>query len=158
MNEVKVIDPLESVYSMEYIRDNGVVTVYIKEPPEGHFEVGSIAILTIEVVTPCDPEGKCTARMDIDVVNHYKIGHFDSPQEIQWNVGIRELRVLKAFPWLHDILISGSEDSVSIPDFICSFVEKGGLQSDCFRENYEKLKSEFDMSSQPTFEEYSRPN
>lgn len=151
-------DPLESVYSMEYIRDNGVVTAYIKEPPEGHFEVGSIAVLTIEVATPCDPVGRCTARMDIDLVNHYRIGYFDSPQEFQWNVGVRELRILKALPWLHDILISGFEDCLSIPDFMISFVKKGGILSDCFSENYERLKADFDMSSGPTFAEFSRPN
>jgi hypothetical protein len=58
---------------------------YIKEPSEGHFEVGVIAILTIGVETPCDPVGRCTTRMDIDAVNHYRIDYFDSSQEIQLN-------------------------------------------------------------------------
>lgn len=151
-------DPLDSVYSMEYIRDNGVVTAYIGKPLEGYAEAGIIAMLTIEVKTPCDPIGKCTARMDIHISNNYRIGYFDSPQKIEWEIGVRELRVLKAFPWLHDILIAGNEDCLSLPDFIQSFEKMGGIKSDSFSANYEELKSDFDMSSGPTFAEYSRPN
>lgn len=149
---------LEPAHSTEYIRDNGAVTVYIRKPLDGHFEIGTIAVLTIQVTTPSDPYGKCTARMDINVVNPYRIGYFDEPQQIQWSIGVRELRVLRSFPWLHDILISDSKDYLSLPEFIDAFVKMGGIKSKSYDTKYEELKMEFDMSSGPTFLEYLRPN
>ena len=80
------------------------------------------------------------------------------PQDISWEIGLRELRVLRAFPWLHDILINSENDCLSLPSFLQFFEENGGNRSKCFDNTYGKIKTTFDTTSQPTFEEQSRPN
>ena len=65
--------------NIEYLKENGEVTFHLGAPIKEH----SICQFTIEVKTPLEPHGKCAIRMDMDFVNHYKIGHFDEPQSLE---------------------------------------------------------------------------
>lgn len=146
----------KTAYSINYLRKHGKVTAYIEPPLDSDSE--AIAQLSINIETPKDPRGKCAARLDIRLINAYKIGYFDSRQEISWTIGVSELRVLKAFPWLHDALICGTDNCLSMPEFLKKFTSSGGQLSKCFVSDYAAIKNRFDLSSNPTFEELYRPN
>ncbi len=148
-------DGYDTVYNVKYLKRYGVVTVYLSAPTEliGIEHSTSIAAITLEVTTPCDPKDRCTARMEIAIVNDYSLGYFDDPQEINWTVGIQELKVLKAFPLILDALVAEDGNDVTVTMLMDRLESAGVKRGKNFNKKIAEIRKSFNSTSGPTYEQ-----
>ncbi|MBE0362117.1 hypothetical protein PULV_a3916 [Pseudoalteromonas ulvae UL12] len=91
-----------------------------------------------------DLHSKCVIRIDLDFVNHYKLGHFDEPQELESEVSVKELKALVAFPELLKILTNTEDESIKISTVLFSLEDCGFKKGPRVDDMYKQLKEAFD--------------
>ena len=136
--------------NIQYLKEHGEVSFWLCTPVNDY----SICQLSIEVITPIDPESKCAVRMNLDFVNPYKLGHFDDNQELECHFGIKELKTLRAFPVLLEILTSADADTVKICDVLNALESAGFKKGKGLNERLIELRESFNAISGPTAEQY----
>lgn len=133
--------------NIEYLKENGEVTFHLGSPMKEH----SICQFTIEVKTPLDPYGKCAIRMDMDFVNHYKIGSFNEPQQLECDFDVKDLKALSAFPKILEVLTNTQDELLRISTVLLELERHGFKKGSRVDGVYKQLQEAFDRNSQPYY-------
>ena len=110
-------------YSVDYLRDNAKIVYGLLQPQK----VDSVCEFFIELSTPDDPDGKSAALIEIHFMDYHRIGEPGATFPVEMEMGIHELKVLRAFPRLLEILTDFEGIQISIED-LCSKLDKAGYE------------------------------
>lgn len=136
--------------NIDYLKREGKLFFHISESVRDDV----VCDFTIEVHTPLDSRDTCTVRLDMKFINEYKLGNFDEPQRLECDFGVKDLKVLVAFPEILQILTSTDGEELKISTVFYELEQAGLTKGEHVDETYNKLKYEFDRTSEPSWEQY----
>jgi hypothetical protein len=94
----------------------------------------------------------------MDFTNPYKVGNFDDPQSLECDFGVKELKVLVAFPKILHILTDTVDEDLKVTTVLKQLEQAGIKKGSRVDDNLAELREMFDSKSRPSFEQYLKAN